>query len=153
LLLFIAFLYCTFIPVLKALEKIKTIMINPKQNFKILLVDDEPNILLALEFLMSQQGYRLAKASSGEEALEILPAFRPDLVILDVMMPGIDGFEVAIKIRSSDKYNNLSIIFLTAKGTAEDKLRGYGSGGEVYLTKPFDNDELVNTVNEIFEMR
>ncbi len=150
---FIAFFNCTFIPVLEALEKIETIMTNLKQSFKILLVDDEPNILLALEFLMGQQGYMLAKASSGEEALEILPAFRPDLVILDVMMPGIDGFEVAMKIRNSDRYNDLSIIFLTAKGTAEDKLKGYGSGGEVYITKPFDNDQLVNTVNEIFELK
>ncbi|KAA3633395.1 MAG: response regulator [Bacteroidetes bacterium] len=126
-------------------------MTNQKHSFKILLVDDEPNILLALDFLMSQQGYQVARASSGEEALQLLPDYKPDLVILDVMMPGMDGFEVAMKIRTSEESNDLSIIFLTAKGTAEDKLKGYGSGGEVYVTKPFDNDDLVRTVNEIFE--
>lgn len=128
-------------------------MTDQGQSFKILLVDDEPNILLALEFLMSQQGFAIDKASSGEEALEKMESFHPDLVILDVMMPGIDGFEVAMRIRNSNEYNNVRIIFLTAKGTAEDKLMGYGSGGEVYVTKPFDNDDLVNTVIEIFEMK
>jgi DNA-binding response OmpR family regulator len=127
-------------------------MTNQRQAFNILLVDDEPNILLALEFLMTQQGFTIEKASSGEEALGVMDIFRPDLVILDVMMPGIDGFEVAMSIRNSSEYNNVRIIFLTAKGTGEDKLKGYGSGGEVYITKPFDNDDLVNTVNEIFEL-
>jgi len=127
-------------------------MTNQRQTFKILLVDDESNILLALEFLMTQQGFTIEKAASGEEALKVMDAFQPDLVILDVMMPGIDGFEVAMRIRSSSEYNNVRIIFLTAKGTGEDKLKGYGSGGEVYITKPFDNDDLVNTVNEIFEL-
>ena len=143
---------CTFKSVFDQTEKDKTMMANQRQSFKILLVDDEPNILLALEFLMNQQGYAIEKATSGEEALEVIASFHPDLVILDVMMPGIDGFEVAMKIRKSSRYNNIRIIFLTTKGTAEDKLKGYGSGGEVYVTKPFDNYELVNTVNEIFEM-
>lgn len=119
---------------------------------KILLVDDEPNILTAIAFLLEQQGYEIGKATSGEEALDIIPQFQPSLVLLDVMMTGIDGFEVAKKIRSSNQYNDIRIIFLTAKGTQEDKLQGYGSGGEVYITKPFDNDHLVNTVNEMFTM-
>lgn len=82
----------------------------------------------------------------------MMGVFMPDLVILDVMMPGIDGFEVAMRIRNSSELNNVRIIFLTAKGTGEDKLKGHGSGGEVYITKPFDNDDLVNTVSEIFEL-
>lgn len=127
-------------------------MEHNKSQYKILLVDDEPNILLAIDFLMSQQGYITAKAFSGEAALEKMDEFMPHLVILDVMMPGMDGFEVARKIRNSENYNQVRIVFLTAKGTAEDKLKGYGSGGEIYITKPFDNADLVNTVNEIFEL-
>ena len=127
-------------------------MTNQRNTFKILLVDDEPNILLALEFLMTQQGFVIEKVSSGEEALKVMDVFLPDLLILDVLMPGIDGYEVARRIRNSSEYHNVRIIFLTAKGTGEDKLKGYGSGGEVYITKPFDNDHLVNTVNEMFEL-
>jgi DNA-binding response OmpR family regulator len=115
---------------------------------RILLVDDEPNILLAVEFLLKKEGYTLSKAFDGQQALEKVITFQPDIVVLDVMMPGLDGFEVAHRIRNIDDCKNVCIIFLTAKGTKEDKLKGYGSGGEFYLTKPFENDELVRVVNE-----
>lgn len=118
---------------------------------KILIVDDEPNILVPLEFLMSQQGYEVSKATNGVEALQKVEQFRPSIVILDVMMPVMDGFEVAQKIRENPDYEDLRIIFLTAKGTTADKITGYSKGGEAYLTKPFDNDELISIVNEIVE--
>lgn len=118
---------------------------------KILLVDDEPNIVLALEFLMNKEGFRVSKAFDGPSALELAKQECPDLVILDVMMPGMDGFEVARHLRETDTLEGTSILFLTAKGTPSDKLEGYSSGGEVYLTKPFDNDELVETVRELLE--
>lgn len=118
---------------------------------KILLVDDEPNILMALEFLMEQQGFDVRKAGNGQEALNTLGFYQADIVLLDVMMPGMDGFEVASNIRKISAYDNCRIIFLTAKGTDADKWNGYRSGGEVYLTKPFDNDRLLDTINEVLE--
>lgn len=118
---------------------------------KILIVDDEPNILIPLEFLIQEQGYQVTKASNGEEALQVAVAVLPDIIVLDVMMPGIDGFEVARRLRQKSEFSATSIIFLTAKGTQHDRFRGYESGGEIYLTKPFDNKELVDTINEVFE--
>ena len=122
-----------------------------KTNTKVLLVDDEPNILVALEFLVKKEGYRVFKAQNGEQALAAMAAEQPHIVLLDVMMPGMDGFELARKIRANDKYDHTRIIFLTAKGTQEDRFQGYATGGEVYITKPFDNDELINTINEVIE--
>jgi CheY-like chemotaxis protein len=118
---------------------------------KILLVDDEPNILVALEYLFEEEGFTVQKAFDGHQALMKLQSFHPSIVVLDVMMPGMDGFEVARRIRHIEKYDNIQIVFLTAKGTADDRVTGYSSGGEVYLTKPFDNEELVNIVNEMVE--
>ena len=118
---------------------------------KVLLVDDEPNILRVLEFLVKQEGYQVAKASNGEQALRLVQSFRPNIVVLDVMMPGMDGYEVASNIRSNPDFQHLAIIFLTAKGTQQDRFKGYESGGEVYMTKPFDNETLIATINEAFE--
>ena len=122
---------------------------NVAKTTKILLVDDEPNILIALEFLLEQQGYVVQKAFDGQQALEKVHLFRPDIMVLDVMMPGLDGFEVARRIRSTEGFDDLRILFLTAKGTSQDKSKGYASGGEVYLTKPFDNDDIVRMVHEL----
>lgn len=117
-----------------------------KDATNILLVDDEPNILIPLEFLMIQQGYNVQKALNAQQALDIIKEFIPKVIILDVMMPGMDGFEVAKKVRNSLACQETQIIFLTAKGTREDRKKGFKSGGEIYLTKPFDNDELIEAV-------
>ena len=122
-----------------------------KTDTKVLLVDDEPNILLALEFLMKKEGYQVFKAENGEQALQAMANQNPNIVILDVMMPGMDGFEVARRIRTNSDYDNTHIVFLTAKGTQNDRFKGYATGGEIYLTKPFDNEELINTINEVVE--
>jgi DNA-binding response OmpR family regulator len=116
---------------------------------KILIVDDEPNIVLAIEFLLQREGYRTEKAFDGLQALEVVAAFQPNIVILDVMMPGMDGFNVGQRIRRMPLLENTKIIFLTAKGTQRDKQTGYASGAEAYMIKPFDNDELVTLVNEM----
>lgn len=121
----------------------------PAAAAKILIVDDEPNIVIALEFLLLREGHRIEKAFNGLQALEIAAEFLPDLVVLDVMMPGIDGFEVANKMRQSPDLENTKIVFLTAKGTQRDKATGYASGAEYYLVKPFDNEEFVQTITEI----
>jgi DNA-binding response OmpR family regulator len=120
-----------------------------KKIIKVLLVDDEPNILVALEYLMKQQGYQVEKACNGQEALEKAASFSPDVMVLDVMMPGMDGFEVARQVRAHPGWENIRIVFLTAKGTTEDRWKGYSNGGEVYLTKPFDNEELIQVVDEV----
>lgn len=116
---------------------------------KILLVDDEPNILVAIEFLLTKEGYIIQKAFDGQQAIEKVDTFHPDIIILDVMMPGLDGFEVARRVRHMDGKDDIKIIFLTAKGTTQDKMKGYSTGGEYYLIKPFDNDELVDLVKEL----
>jgi DNA-binding response OmpR family regulator len=116
---------------------------------RILIVDDEPNIVLAIEFLLQRAGYQTEKAYNGPQALEQAAAFLPDLIVLDVMMPGMDGFEVAREIRRTAALERTKIVFLTAKGTQRDKSTGYESGAEYYMVKPFDNDELVQTINEI----
>ena len=116
---------------------------------KILIVDDEPNIVLAIEFLLQRQGYRTEKAYDGLQALEMVADFQPDIVILDVMMPGPNGFELGQKIRQMPRLENTKIIFLTAKGTQRDKQMGYENGAEAYMIKPFDNEELVTTVHEM----
>lgn len=122
-----------------------------RANTKILLVDDEPNILVPLEFLVKQQGYEVLKASNGEDALQLMAIHQPMIVVLDVMMPGMDGFEVARQIRQKEDYDQTRIIFLTARGTQQDRFQGYDSGGELYLIKPFDNDELIMMINEVVE--
>lgn len=124
-------------------------MNTPGMPAKILVVDDEPNIVLALEFLLQREGCQVEKAYNGLQALEIVAGFSPDIVVLDVMMPGMDGFEVARKMRNLPALEHTKIVFLTAKGTERDKQTGYASGGEYYMTKPFDNEHFVNTIQEI----
>lgn len=116
---------------------------------KVLIVDDEPNIVLAIEFLLQREGYHTDKAYDGLQALEKVALFQPDIVILDVMMPGMNGFELGQMIRQMPALEHTKIIFLTAKGTQNDKQAGYASGAEAYMIKPFDNDALVTTVNEM----
>lgn len=120
-----------------------------KKDSTILVVDDEPNIVIALEFLLQREGYRVEKAFDGLQALERVAALKPPVVVLDVMMPGMDGFEVAKRIRSNPDLEHTKIVFLTAKGTQHDKMKGYDNGGEYYLIKPFENDDFVGIINDI----
>ncbi|MEL6132108.1 MAG: response regulator [Bacteroidota bacterium] len=126
-------------------------MTTTTSTCRILIVDDEPHIVTAIDFLMQQCGFETAHANDGLEALHKVAQFRPDLIILDVSMPRMDGFELSKEIRTRLEYQNTKIIFLTAKGTQKDKMDGYGAGGDVYLTKPFDNRELVKTVTEMVQ--
>ncbi|WNJ18058.1 response regulator [Pontibacter sp. G13] len=118
-------------------------------QFKVLIVDDEPHIRVAIEFLMQQQGFQTASVADGVEALEILGTFVPDAIVLDVMMPNMGGFEVAHEIRKLPEFSETRILFLTAKGADQDKREGYGAGGDLYLTKPFENRHLVESVKEM----
>jgi DNA-binding response OmpR family regulator len=118
---------------------------------KVLIVDDEPNIVVALEFLLEREGFTVRKAYDGQQAIAEAQRFVPDIIVLDVMMPGMDGFEVARQIRNNPLLEQTKIVFLTAKGTQRDKETGYANGAEYYLIKPFDNEVFVQTVLEIME--
>ena len=113
---------------------------------RILIADDEPNIVTSLEFLMRGRDYEVLVARDGEEALRLAESFRPDLVLLDVMMPLRSGFEVCQKIRENRALRNVKIIILTAKGRDVEKDRGLDLGANAYITKPFSTKELMNTV-------
>ena len=120
-------------------------------NKKILVVDDEPNIVASLQFLLEQNDYEVFVANNGVEALERIQETIPGLVLLDVMMPVMDGYEVSKKIRENSDWNDIRIIYLTAKGRDEDKVKGYSKGADVYVTKPFSTRDLVELVNEMLE--
>jgi DNA-binding response OmpR family regulator len=116
---------------------------------KVLIVDDEPNIVMAVEFLLQREGYAIEKAYNGQQAMELAIQFLPDIIILDVMMPGLNGFEVAQHLRQNPQLEYTKIIFLTARGAEQDRETGYAKGAEAYVVKPFDNDALVMVVNEM----
>jgi len=118
---------------------------------KILIVDDEPNIVIPLQFLMEQNGYLTLVAQSGEEALESISKEKPDLVLLDIMLPGVDGFEVCEIVRLNPEWRNTRIIFLTAKGRDVDIAKGMVLGADEYITKPFSNQQIIDAVTKLLE--
>ena len=116
---------------------------------EILIVDDEANIVLSLEFLMRQAGFAVRTAEDGEQALAALEEQVPDLVLLDVMMPGKDGYEVCQQIRRRPEWAQLPVIMLTAKGRDVEREKGLAMGADDYITKPFSTQEVVETVHSI----
>lgn len=118
---------------------------------KVLVVDDEPNVLKSLAQYLTIEDFDVEMASNGIEALEKVESFCPELILLDVMMPGMDGFEVLEKIKEMPDHKNTPIIMLTAKDQSSDVLKGYQSGATSYLVKPFDLDELVETIHQTLE--
>ena len=113
---------------------------------RILVVDDEPNIVMSLEFLMRRAGFEVTVARTGQEALAALEAPPPDLLILDVMMPDCDGFEVCQRVRALPSWNATRIIMLTARGRDVERERGLALGADAYVTKPFSTRDLVDQV-------
>ncbi len=116
---------------------------------KILVVDDEPNIVLSLEFLMKQAGFQVRTAADGEAALAAIAADLPDLVLLDVMMPRKNGYEVCQAIRANPDWKAVRIIMLTAKGREVEREKGLALGADDYITKPFSTQEVVERVREL----
>ncbi|MCH6201697.1 response regulator [Aquiflexum sp. LQ15W] len=114
---------------------------------KILIVDDEPNILLSLEFLFKKEGFRVFIARDGEEAMGIIQENHPELVILDIMMPKVDGYEVCRHIKENNQ--GVKVVFLTAKSKQQDVQKGMNLGADLYLTKPFSNKDLVSKVKSL----
>lgn len=116
---------------------------------KILVADDEPNIVISLEYLMKREGYTVVVARDGQEALDMMVQEKPDLVLLDVMMPRKSGFEVCQAVRASDELRRTKILMLTAKGRDTDIAKGLALGADAYMTKPFSTRELVQKVVEL----
>lgn len=118
---------------------------------RILVADDEPHIRRILQFLLEQEGFEVLMAENGEEAWKMVAVTQPDLVLLDVMMPGMDGFAVLSVIREGFETRNLPVILLTAKGEDHDKVRGLRGGANDYVVKPFNHDELLLRVTNLLE--
>lgn len=124
-------------------------MTNPPH--KVLIADDEPNILISLEFLMKREGYEVVLARDGQEAIDAIARERPALVLLDVMMPVKTGFDVCHEVRSNEALRDTLIVMLTAKGRDTDVAKGLALGANAYMTKPFSTRELVQKVKEMLE--
>lgn len=116
---------------------------------KILIVDDEQNIAISVEFLMKREGFEVTVARDGEEGLEHIRADRPDLVLLDVMMPKLNGFQVCEAVRSDPELAEVRIVMLTAKGREAEINKGMSLGADAYIPKPFATSDLVAKVKAL----
>ena len=116
---------------------------------KILIADDEPNIVISLEYLLQREGYAVLVARDGQEALDTIAREQPALVLLDVMMPHKTGFEVCQAVRADEALQATRILMLTAKGRETDVAKGLALGANAYMTKPFSTRELVQKVAEL----
>ncbi|MEO8011758.1 MAG: response regulator [Dokdonella sp.] len=115
-------------------------------NKKVLIADDEPNIVISLEFLLRREGFEVLVAVDGEDALATARAERPDLVLLDVMMPKMNGFDVCQALRADPDLASMRVLMLTAKGRETEVSKGLGLGADGYMTKPFSTKDLVAQV-------
>ena len=119
---------------------------------RILIVDDEPNIVVSLEFLMKREGFDVAVATDGEAALKSVEEKRPDLVLLDIMLPKKNGFEVCQAIRANPDWQAVKVVMLTAKGRDTEVAKGTALGADAYMTKPFSTKDLIVQVRQILDM-
>jgi DNA-binding response OmpR family regulator len=120
--------------------------VNPK---KILIIDDDAFIRRPLEFILREEGFQPTTAVSGEDGLEKLEGDRPDLIFLDVMMPGLDGFSVCRQVKGDPRFAAIPVILLTAKGQESDRERGLAAGATEFMNKPYSPSELLRRVREI----
>jgi len=118
---------------------------------KILIADDEPNIVAAIEFLLKQRGHDVYTATDGAEALSIVERIVPDLVLLDVMMPQASGYEVCQNIRRRPEWRHIKVIMLSAKGRDSEVVRGLTLGADFYVTKPFSTRDLMSRIEGLLE--
>lgn len=116
---------------------------------KILIVDDEPNIVMSLEYTFKKNNYEVFIARDGQEALDILKTNFPDVIILDIMMPMVDGFATLEQIRKDENLKHTKVMFLSAKNKASDIEKGLSLGADAYLTKPFSVKKVVDKVAEL----
>ncbi|MFM2315218.1 MAG: hypothetical protein RLZZ04_4494 [Cyanobacteriota bacterium] len=117
-----------------------------KDNKKLLLIDDDPNLILLVKDYLEFRGYNVDTAENGREALELLDNLVPDMIICDVMMPEMDGYTLVKHIREEPVTNRIPVLFLSAKGQSQDRVKGLNEGADVYMSKPFEPEELVAQV-------
>ncbi|MDX9786450.1 MAG: response regulator [Desulfobacterales bacterium] len=117
----------------------------------ILIVEDEENIVVPLDFLLRRQGYEVLVACNGEDAIDQIAKKKPDLLLLDIMLPGMDGYEVCEKIRLKPEWKDIKIVFLTAKGREVDIAKGMVLGADEYIVKPFSNVEIIEKVKTLLK--
>ena len=120
---------------------------------KILIADDEPNIVVALEYLLRRGGYEVHIARNGDEALRQVEAHVPDLVLLDVMMPQRSGYDVCKRMRERPDWRHIKIVMLSAKGRDAEVNRGLAAGADLYVTKPFSTREFIEKINGLLDSR
>ncbi|MCB1868321.1 MAG: response regulator [Gammaproteobacteria bacterium] len=118
---------------------------------KVLIVDDEQNIAISVEYLMRREGFDVSVAKDGEEGLAMIRSTKPDLVLLDVMMPKMDGFQVCSEVRADASLAGVRIIMLTAKGREAEIEKGLSLGADAYIPKPFSTSDLVSRVKALLE--
>lgn len=118
-------------------------------SYKVLIADDEPNIVISLEFLMKREGHDVSIARDGQQALEAIRRIRPDLVLLDVMMPFKTGYEVLQELRADEAIARTKVLMLTAKGRDTDTAKGIALGANAYMTKPFSTKDLAERVRQL----
>jgi DNA-binding response OmpR family regulator len=116
---------------------------------KILIADDEPNIVASLEFLMRQKGYEVRVVNNGIDAFQAVSEFLPDLLLLDVMMPRMSGYDVCQRVRANADWQHIRIVMLSAKGREAEVSKGLAVGADAYVTKPFSTKDLVAKVAEM----
>jgi DNA-binding response OmpR family regulator len=117
----------------------------------ILAVDDEPNILLSIEFILEMEGYEVHTAHDGDEALEVARRVRPDVILLDINMPRKDGYEVCRILRGQAEMDGMKVIMLTAKGQTLERKKGLEVGADEYVTKPFSSEDLLQKIRACIE--
>ncbi len=119
---------------------------NSKNQKKLLLVDDDPNLILLVKDYLEFRGYEVVTAENGREALEILASELPDMIICDIMMPEMDGYAFVTELRKQNQASWIPVLFLSAKGQSQDRIKGLNLGADVYMVKPFEPEELVAQV-------
>ncbi|MGL5035493.1 MAG: response regulator transcription factor [Microcystaceae cyanobacterium] len=119
---------------------------SSKDNNRLLLVDDDPNLILLVKDYLEFQGYQVMTAENGREALEILAHYTPNMIICDIMMPEMDGYGLVQEIRQDSRLNLIPVMFLSAKGQSQDRVKGLNMGADLYMVKPFEPEELVAQV-------
>lgn len=121
------------------------------QTRKILVVDDDPYILMSLEFLMKKAGHAVMIARNGTEALSSIQEHQPDLILLDIMMPDVDGYSICKHVKSRKELKHIHVIFLSAKTKDSDIRKGLDMGASLYITKPFSTRDLMKQVNQLLD--
>ena len=125
----------------------------PKSDFKILAIDDEKDILLLLKYNLESEGYIVKTASSGKEGLDIASKYNTDLILIDIMMPEIDGIETCRKLREIDKFQSTFILFLTARVEEYSEVAAFDAGGDDYITKPIKPRALLSRINSFYKRK